>query len=221
MPVNKKALLRYQIYDRCMRNPGRRYSQHDLLNEVNEALEEEDFRGIGRTQFYKDIDDMRYSTWRAPIEKYKDGRTVYYRYEDQSFSINNQPLNEAEVNQIKSALLVLSRFKGMPQFEWVNEIIPVIESKLGLVGKDKEVISFDHNLDYSGLDKITPLFHAIINKCVLKITYQDFKSDSSYAFIFHPYHLRQYNNRWFIFGHNQENEISCWNLALDRIIEIE
>ena len=221
MPVNKKALVRYQVYDRCLRNRGRRYCWQDLVGEVNAVLEEEGLRGIGKTQFYKDMSDLEYSTWRAPIEKYKDGRTVYYRYDDPNYSINNQPLNKTEVEQLKSAMLVLSRFKGMPQFEWINEIIPVVESKMGLVGQEKQAISFDHNLDYSGLVHVTPLFNAIVHQKVLRISYQDFKSDTVYAFIFHPYHLRQYNNRWFVFGHNQEQNVPTWNLALDRILEIQ
>ncbi len=221
MPVNKKALVRYQIYDRCLRNRARRYHWQDLVREVNAVLEEEGLRGIGKTQFYQDMNDLQYSTWRAPVEKYKDGRTVYYRYADPHYSINNQPLNETEVEQLKSAMGVLSRFKGMPQFEWINEIIPVVESKMGLVGQKKQVLSFDHNLDYSGLVHVTPLFNAIIHEKVLKVSYQDFKSDTEHSFVFHPYHLRQYNNRWFAFGRNQAQDVPTWNLALDRILAIE
>ena len=220
MPVNKKALVRYQVYDRCLRNSGRRYGWKDLVKEVNAILEEEGMRGIGKTQFYKDMKDMQYSTWRAPIETYKDGRTAYYRYDDLNYSINNQPLNETEVEQLKSAMSVLSRFKGMPQFEWINEIIPVVESKMGLVGQEKQAISFDHNLDYSGLHHITPLFNAIVHQKVLRINYRDFKRSEDYLFIFHPYHLRQYNNRWFMFGYNAQQDVPTWNLALDRIEHI-
>ncbi|MFC0343802.1 helix-turn-helix domain-containing protein [Epilithonimonas hispanica] len=33
----------------------------------------------------------------APIESYKDGRKVYYRYSDPEFSILKTPLNPAEL----------------------------------------------------------------------------------------------------------------------------
>jgi hypothetical protein len=36
----------------------------------------------------------------------------------------------------------------------------------------------------------------------------------------HPYHLKQYNNRWFLFGRNEEKNSSTWNLAIDRIMDI-
>ena len=37
----------------------------------------------------------------------------------------------------------------------------------------------------------------------------------------HPYHLKQYNNRWFLFGWEEsENYTGITNVALDRIIKI-
>ena len=63
------------------------------------------------------------------------------------------------------------------------------------------------------------LFDAIINKTVLKITYTTF-SHLTYEWIIHPYYLKEYNNRWFLFGLNEEsNEI--YNIPLDRIEDIE
>lgn len=35
--------------------------------------------------------------------------------------------------------------------------------------------------------------------------------------LFHSYYLKQYNNRWFVFGLNSDNQDPNWNLALDRI----
>jgi predicted DNA-binding transcriptional regulator YafY len=42
-------------------------------------------------------------------------------------------------------------------------------------------------------------------------------SSESYEITFHPYYLKQYNNRWFAFGLNSDNQVPIWNLALDRI----
>jgi predicted DNA-binding transcriptional regulator YafY len=55
---------------------------------------------------------------------------------------------------------------------------------------------------------------------VLRIEYHPFDSDFPIEFIIHPYHLRQYNNRWFLFGLNPEKGKYDWNLALDRIVKI-
>lgn len=220
MAINKNALLRYQVLDRCFRNPGRMYFIEDLLDECNNALIELDphSNGIQKRQLFDDIRFMESEAgWSIPLERFRHGRKVFYRYEDLSFSINNQPLNDAEAEQIKSALQIISRFSGTPQFEWVNEMIPMLESKFGLIERKSEIISFESNIDLKGLHFLTPLFNAIVNERVLLVKYKDFKSSEPYEINFHPYYLKQFNNRWFAFGLNSDNQVSNWNLALDRI----
>ena len=210
--------------DRCFRNPGRKFFWQDLLEEVNKALEE--FNGPGskikRRQLYDDIRFMESEQgYSIPLERVPDGRRKYYRYTDTSFSISNQPLNEDEINQIDAAIAVLSRFSGAPQFEWVQEMIPVIQDRLGLKKNSKEVISIDSNIDLKGIEHLGTLYNAIINELVLKVEYRDFKSDESFELTFHPHFLKQYNNRWFAFGLNEEFGVPTWNLALDRILAID
>lgn len=224
MSINKNALLRYQVLDRCFSNPGRKFFWQDLLEQINKALEE--YNGpeskIKRRQLFDDIKFMESDQgWAIPLERHKDGRKVYYRYTDTDFSISNQPLNEDEKNQIDAAISVLSRFSGAPQFEWVQEMIPVIQDRLGLKQTSKEVISIESNIDLKGIDLLGAFYDAIVNELVLKVEYQDFKSDESFELTFHPHFLKQFNNRWFAFGLNEELEIPTWNLALDRIQNIE
>lgn len=220
MSINKNALIRYQVLDRCFRNTGRMYFWEDLLEECNKALMDFDpnSEGIQRRQLFDDIRFMESEAgWSVPLGRIRHGRKVYYRYEDLSFSISNQPLNDSEAEQIKSALQIFSRFSGTPQFEWVNEMIPMLESKFGLIERKSEIISFESNIDLKGLHFLTPLFNAIVNERVLLVKYKDFKSSEPYEITFHPYYLKQYNNRWFVFGLNSDNQIPNWNLALDRI----
>lgn len=227
MSINKKAQIRYLTLDKCLRNNGRLWTWQNLLDAVNEVLGEEinpktkQPMKIAKTQLYEDLKDLEYRVYNAPLKRTTNGKTINYSYEDLNYSIQNAPLNETEVKQLKSALQVLSRFKGIPQFEFINEIIPAIESKLGLVSLEKEVMSFESNLDYEGSKFITPLFNAIVNKRSLTIEYQDFKSVLPYSITFHPYYLKQYNNRWFVFGYNEFTKSEYWNMALDRIKTIE
>ncbi len=220
MSITKNAFIRYQALDRCFRNPGRIFFWEDLLDECNKALVNNDSQsdGIQRRQLFDDIKFMESEAgWSIPLGRIRHGKRVYYRYEDLSFSINNQPLNDMEAEQIKSALQVISRFSGTPQFEWVNEMIPMLENKFGLIERNDEIIRFDSNVDLKGIHFLTPLFNAIINKRVLHVKYKDFKSSEPYDVIFHPYYLKQFNNRWFVFGLNPDVENIYWNLALDRI----
>jgi predicted DNA-binding transcriptional regulator YafY len=233
MSNNKNAVLRYNVLDKCFSNFGRKYFFNDLLEIVNDTLFEDNPKssGIKTRQLREDIKFMKSEVgYAAPIVAYpdmkldqetlKNQRKAYYRYEDKSFSINNSPLNSTEAEQLRNAIHVLQRFEGSPEFEWVNEISPMLTDKFGLKNADEKVMSYDSNIDYSGYKHITPLFNAIVNKRVLEIEYKPFGKKNS-ILIFHPFHLKQFNNRWFVFGYNEELEIETWNLALDRVLKIK
>lgn len=219
MSTNKHALIRYQALDRCFASRGKRYFWEDLLEAVNEALYEYTGKdkGISRRQLYDDIKYMEYNpVWDIPLHKHKDGRRVWFRYSDPDFSINKRPLNEDEAAQLKEALLTLSRFKGMPQFEWVDELVARLEAGFGLRQGAERIIEFEENPYLKGSEHITTLFQAILGKQVLEVSYQGFKQAKPARLRFHPYYLKQYNNRWFVFGLNEEiGRIA--NMALDRI----
>ena len=198
MATTKHATIRYQALDKCFRNPGRTYYIHDLIEACNDAIYDysgiED--GVKRRQVLDDIKFMESEQgWNIPLEHIRDGHKVYFRYEDMSFSINNQPLNETEENQLKEALLTLSRFKGMPQFEWVDEITARLDSGLGLSKTSKQIIEFEQNDFLQGLEFITPLYNAILYKKVLNVLYKSFKRVNNQTISFHPYYLKQYKNR--------------------------
>jgi predicted DNA-binding transcriptional regulator YafY len=223
MATNKHATIRYQALDKCFRNNGRRFFIEDLIEACNEAVTNFDPQcgGVNKRQVQYDIVFMESeSGWSVPLGRHKDQKRVFYRYDDPDFSINKQPLNENEKTQLREALLTLSRFKGMPQFEWIDEMIPRLESGLGLKSASEKVIEFDENPFLRGIEHITPIYDAIINRQTLMITYNSYKPTDPFSLIFHPYYLKQYNNRWFVFGLNDEYK-NIQNLALDRVVEIQ
>jgi predicted DNA-binding transcriptional regulator YafY len=158
--------------------------------------------------------------WNIELRKDKDGRRVFYKYENPNFSISNQPLNETEANQLREALLTLDRFKGLPQYNWVNEIKARLESTFNLKQKDEIIISFEQNEYLKGLEFIPELYNAILYKKALNINYKSFNKDEIMCILISPYYLKQYNMRWFLFGKSNEYE-TISNLALDRIESIE
>ena len=223
MPVNRNALLRYQIIDKCLSNRGRRWTWQDIIDKVNEALEIDnpESKGIGKTTLYEDLKNIEYKIYNLEIEKIKEGKTTYLRYADPNATINSQPLSEKEAKQIRDAIMVISRFKGLPQFEWIHEIVPILESKMGLIETEKEIISFESNLDYTGAKHIPTLYNAIQNKKALKLTYQSFRSPFPSEIEIHPQYLKQFNSRWFIMSFMDKWEDKPQINALDRIVEIE
>ena len=216
MPTTKFSFIRCRILDKCFRNPVKRYQIEDLVD----ACEQELNMSISRRTIYNDIDFMKSNDgWNAPIDTVKDGNRRYYNYTNPNFSIDKMPLSEAQLKQIQSAVDLLNSFDGLPQFEGLQDSL----AKLGLTAlntKAKPCFGLDHNEYVGGLSFLTPLFNAIQYNTVLKICYKPFEEDDM-IFIFHPQFLKQYNNRWYILGIEQEHQDQIWNLALDRIQNIE
>jgi predicted DNA-binding transcriptional regulator YafY len=224
MATNKNALIRYKILDSCFRNPGRRYFIQDLINECEKVLAEidPDTKGISRRQIFDDIAFMEGPEgWSIELERHKDGKKVFYRYKDLSFSINNMPLNEVEVNQLKNAVDILSQFKGMPQFEWISEMVPKLRQGMTINDSESKVMEFESNEYLKGKDQLGALYNALHYKKPLKVTYHPYQDENPHTLTLHPYFLKQYNGRWFLFGFNPISGKSDWNLAIDRILEIE
>jgi predicted DNA-binding transcriptional regulator YafY len=223
LATNKHAQIRYNSLDKCFRNSGKKYAIEDLINACNQAIY--DFsgneEGIKKRQLYDDIRFMESEKgWSISLEKTKDGRKVYYRYEDPNFSISNQPLNETEAIQLKQALITLERFKGLPQFDWIEELGTRLDAEFKLNKNSEKVISFEENEYLAGKQFISVLYNAIIYKKVVQIEYKSFKNEETIQYHLSPYHLKQYNKRWFLFGKSNEYD-SLSNFALDRIQSIK
>ena len=222
MATNKNASIRYQVLDRCFRNPGRKYFWQDLLEVCNDALYE--FNGekssISRRQLFDDIKYMESEQgWSIPLERHREGRRVYYRYEDTDFSINSQPINEEEGRQLRETILILERLKGFPQLEWLQELRPRLEQAFQLESSQAPMIEFENNPYLKGLNYLEPAFRAIQYKKVVRIKYQAFHKQEPEEHLLHPYYLKQYNSRWFLLGYNPQFE-SISIFALDRLIDV-
>jgi predicted DNA-binding transcriptional regulator YafY len=223
MATNKHATIRYHALDRCFSNYARKFFIEDLINACNDAIYE--FAGIKdgikRRQLFDDITFMESEQgWSISLDRIKDGRRTYYRYSDKSFSIRNQGINQSEAEQLKETLEILSRFKGLPHFEWVEEIQIRLEDTFKLKGNLQEVVGFEHNPYLRGLNFFSDIFNAIKNNTVLQVEYHPFNKENSMLQEIHPYYLKQFNNRWFLFGYNDDFwDIS--NLAIDRIKSIK
>lgn len=222
MSTNKHAIIRYQTLDKCFRNPGRRYYMEDLIEACNKSIYEFTGSDIGiqKRQIFEDIKFMESTQgWAIDLARHKDGRKVFYRYVDTSFSINNRLLNELEENQLKEVLLTLSRFKGMPQFDWIDEMTVRLQSSFSLKNDSRKIIEFEQNQYLKGLEFFSDIFNSILYKKTLAIKYKGFKQTSAINITFHPYYLKEYNNRWFVFG-KTDGRNNITNIAIDRILQI-
>ena len=224
MAIIKNAYIRYKVLDGCFRNPGKKYFFQDLIDECNKVLLELDSssNGISTRQIREDISFMKSKEgWNIELGEYREGKKMYYRYINTNFSINNMPLNELEIEHLKEAASILSQFKGLPQFEWMNEMLPKLNEKINNRDQKNVIIDFDNNEYLKGIEHLGELYNSIIYQKVLNIRYKPFEHEEISNITFHPYFLKQYNNRWFVFGYNPEQNMYNWNLAIDRIIDFK
>jgi len=225
MSVNKGAQIRYTILDKCFCNPGVNYTKAKLLDTVNKQLLELGYDGIALRQMQYDISFME-SEAGFNIElaqDLKDGKKRIFRYADAKFSLADHPLNQSDQEQLKTTLSILSRYRYRKEFEWLDELIPRVEEAFEFAHDDHNgLISYQSNRDYTGQSWVGELYNFLVQKKVLDTEYQSFKQTETERRVIHPYHLKQFNNRWFLFGHQvSENGYSgLTTLALDRIISI-
>lgn len=220
MPRTKNALIRQRVIDRCLSSIND-YSIKDMMDACNKELE---FIGehpvTAMNTIREDIEQIMANYPDANVVSRRVGRNIFYSYEDRSYSIFNIPFNDDEVAQLTQTLSILSRFEGMPQFEWMNDFIDRFKSSLKLSQSNEPIVGFDDNIDLRGRSHFALLFTAISTKQVLTITYKNFKRDVEQKFIVHPYYLKQFNGRWFLIGYSSNiNKLSLF--AFDRIVSVE
>ncbi|MBF4473307.1 helix-turn-helix transcriptional regulator [Flavobacterium sp. HJJ] len=230
MALTKNPLVRYRILDTCFKNSTRSFSIDLLVEEVNKQLiefnrnadvEEIEKDCIKKRQLQYDIAFMESEKgYSIQLDNLFEGKKRIYRYTDTNYSIQNAPLNDGDIEQIQTAIQVLSQFEGMPQFEGMQEIVAKLKTDLKTKADEKPFIGFDSSQDLKGIEYFSMLYNSVQNKYPLEITYKDFKTKEPYTYIFHPYYLKEYNNRWFVFGLHAESLKADWNVAIDRIENI-
>ena len=145
----------------------------------------------------------------------------FYKYEDEDFTITDIPLTETDMNVLTETVSMLKQFKDFSLFKDVSDILQRLEDKIYAEKSNTQpVIHLDKNENLKGLHFLEEIYQAIIKKVVLVITYKSFRSREEKVFNFHPFILKEFNNRWFLVGRRKGSQ-PITNLALDRIISID
>lgn len=207
------------VLDRCL-SGTRHYSLKELMEACNRELRVHMLPEVTSTntirQDMRNIESRYYTT----IEEKRSGRHFTYHYVKPNFSIYKQTLTEEELKNLNQTLIMLSRFEGLPAFEWIGELNARLQNEFFLSTDEQYVIGFDEYPFNQGNEHLTPLYNSIVNKKALNITYHPFYEQNDVEYCFHPYYLKQYNGRWFCLG-REESSQKIFNFALDRIVSIE
>lgn len=222
MAQNKNALIRYRTIDKCLQNSYRTWTLEDLIEACSDTLYEYEGRdvNVSKRTIQLDIQLMRSDKlgYNAPIEVYDK---KFYRYADEDYSITDIPLNENDMHVLSETVEMLKQFKDFSLFSELGGIIQRLEDKIYTEKTHQpSIIHLDKNEHLKGLDHLDTLYQAILKKMVLCLKYQSFKAREAQNFDFHPFILKEFNNRWFLVG-KKKLKSTVMTLALDRIISID
>lgn len=118
MPINRKALLRYKVIDRMLRN-GKEVTLEELVYACSDEISKEITGGsVSRRTVQNDIQEMHYSEvlgYYAPIIVVD---RKYYRYEDEEYSITKVPLSQNDLIRLSEAygFVMMCRDKSVSFF---------------------------------------------------------------------------------------------------------
>lgn len=222
MPANRNALIRYKTIDQCLQNRFRRWTLDDLIEACSDALYEYEGieKGVSKRSIQADIQIMRSDKlgYNAPIVVVE---RKYYTYEDPDYSITNIPLTQQDLLHLSDTVNFLKQFQGFSHFKELGTMVQKLEDHIHAQQTNQQpVIDFEKNEHLKGLEYLDTLYQAIVKKKVLEIMYQSFKARGANAIVFHPYLLKEYNNRWFLLGVKGPKK-PIMTIALDRIQSID
>lgn len=219
MPNTKNYSTRLRVLDQCLRS-GHAYSGKELTDFINRELE---LRGepiiTSRTTLMDDLLNIE-NEYHTNIIRKKHGRQTTYQYEDPNFSIFSTELSEDDILHLGQALDILRRFDGMPEADWISELGARLNLCMNNLKEVRTAVGFESAIYNKGMEHFTPLFNSIRKKTTVELRYQSFKMQEPQTLIVHPYYLKQYNNRWFLFCCNGDHT-NLSNYPLDRILSVK
>lgn len=222
MPLNKDALTRYRLIDQRLRNTMLpRPSVEELIRYVSDRLD----KTISRRTILSDIKAMREDpdlNYEAPIvyDSYHKG----YYYSEEGYSISNIPVTEYELQGLEIAIGILKQFQKLPIIKQFEDAILKIADSVSINRKrleDEGLIHLDTPTRFKGLEWLPEIAEAIQNREVLRFRYQSFNRKEPKEYRIEPYHLREYNHRFYVFARSLKGDKpGLRTFGLDRILNI-
>lgn len=214
MATNKNALIRYKHLDTLLSDRHHYYDINDLTEKVNQLLQDEGFQTVTRRCIEKDLVYLLERPFCAPIKRFKHNGKNCVAYKNPSFSIFIQEMSREERHLLRELLNTLGQFDGLDNFEWLDKF------KSGLGNTRRQIISFSNNPYLKNSNLLGTLFDFISSEVVICLSYHTFADPTVRSIAFHPYLLKQYNDRWFLLG-AADDDGKILSFALDRIDNVE
>ncbi|MGW8124106.1 helix-turn-helix transcriptional regulator [Roseivirga echinicomitans] len=148
-------------------------------------------------------------------------RYIVYKYSKPKYSVYGTGLNNEDMGILVLASSIITSISGLEISQELQVIVKDLNKKVGLgeLTELSTIIEFDENPELKGLEFLPVIIRAIMDKKVIRLTYQDFHKRKFIMYV-HPYFLKIYRSRYYLFGWN-EDAAMIHNYPLDRIQEVE
>ena len=215
MPTNKLAYIRYRFLDKLLSDRHHFYDRNTLTEKVNDMLHQAGYKPVVKRTIEKDLDELKCAPFNAPIIAFKKNNKTCVTYADNSFSLFREELSKEERLLLREVLSTIGQFDGLDNFTWLDKF------KIGLgLEERKQIISFSNNPHLKNSNLLGTLFDMISNEVVIRLSYHTFANETIRSIEFHPYLLKQYNDRWYLLG-AADSDKKILHFALDRIDNVE
>ena len=184
-------------------------SKCDNYGELKKA-----FPAVCRTIMEKEGNDC--------IEQQGNNRCKQFRYIGENDAPLADMLNAKAINDLKKYWLFCQDSAGFFPASWLEYFFKDCQDLLDIKAKKRkgeQVLDSSQDRILKNLDLLPYLYESIKNNQVLLIDYKPLGKEKC-NLRFHPHFLKEYNGRWFLFGHAEDKIPEYgYNLALDRIVE--
>lgn len=166
--------------------------QHPTLLELKGYLEQHDIL-VSRRTLQRDLTSLRYNF--SIDVQYDSTNQGYYLEGKKDFSfINFMQLTQAKLRS------------------------DLFTNTINQKGALSDYVSFDSRDAVKGLEYIEPLLQAIKSQYHVNLVYHSFFKEKETMFKLMPYHLREFDGRWYLVGITDKSELV---FGLDRIVSLE
>ena len=222
---------RMAILDSLLKS-GKKVSFQEVAANYEKALHkakgnEKDYKIVYNNDFRQDINDIRKTLESGIPGLSRDmlvaegpkKKTLYW-YRDRGFSIMpyyGYYYSKYDQKKCDEALTILK--ENLPE-----DVYDTVEFELKCLLEQTK--SSERLIDYGENPRLRrrewlPRLSKALNKTALRIIYEPFDKPDRTFKTFFPYLLKLYNNRWFLFGRNEEKCDNYWNVPVDRIKDFE
>ncbi|MCO5238656.1 MAG: WYL domain-containing protein [Chitinophagaceae bacterium] len=207
---------RLQVLHKCLKNNMGKWSVKRLHEKVNNHLADIGGKPVSERTIAADLEYLKLHKG-APVEIMKQGRNVYYTYSE-DFDFNEPVVTKDEYLGLLIANEVLSQLKGFTLTKELKDLTDKLQLYIEDT-REKRVspIIFDSTPALKHIERLQDILECILEKTVLQISYQPFGAACPVEKVIHPYCLKQYNQRWFLFGYDEANN-RIDNSPIDRIV---